>query len=70
MKNNMKERFKSIDFISCTCDMWSHGDRCFIAMKSHYINDKTGELVSDLLALKRMYSKDHVAVKTAIVSMK
>lgn len=47
--------------------MWSHRDRCFIAMKSHYIDDKTGSLVSDLLALKRIHSKDHITVKIALV---
>lgn len=69
MKTNMIERFKSVDYMSCTCDMWSHSDRCFIAMKSHYIDDKTGLLVSDMLALRRMYSKDHLTVTTAIVSI-
>lgn len=63
----MKERFKSVDYISCTCDIWSHRNRSFIAMKSHYIDEKTGVLVSDLLALKRIYHKDHITVKTAIV---
>lgn len=45
----------------------THDYRCFIAMKSHYIDEKSGALVSDLLALKRMDSKDHVAVKPAIM---
>lgn len=69
MKSNMKERFKSVDFISCTCDMWSHDYRTFIAMKSHYIDVKTGALISDMLAIRRMYSKDHVAVKAAIIEI-
>lgn len=63
------ERFKSVDFMSCTCDLWSRGDRSFIAMKSHYIDEKTGLLVSDLLALKRIHSKDHITVKLAMVSI-
>lgn len=69
MKSNIKERLKSVEFISCTCDLWTHDYRCFLAMNAHNIDEKSGALVSDLLALKRMHYKDHAEVTTAIVGI-
>lgn len=38
-------------------------------MKSHYIDEKSGALVSELLALRRMHHKDHISIKGAIVDI-
>lgn len=61
--NQLKLRFRSISYISATCDLWSRNNRSYIGVNVHYIDKSTGELNTIVIACERFHgSHEHKAI--------
>lgn len=53
----LKLQFKSILYLSATCDIWSRNNHSYLGVNLHYIDQCTGELKTVLIGCERFHGE-------------